>query len=398
MTTSLKSTIKFNYLRSLLEGTAYDSIAGLALTAVNYGEAIEILTKRFGNKPLIITKHMESLLHVPAVASDTHLKDLRRLYDQAESNIRSLQALGVEPASYGTMLSSVLLSKLPPDLQLIVSRKVSADDLDMGTILETFETELVARERANNAVPHSTRRTQAHSHSSTSAFLAATPSSPTCAFCDQAHSPTSCTVVTGAEARKKLLRNSGRCFNCLRKNHLFRNCRSKSTCRNCKGKHHTSICEKDTASKEEKGATESQPPKLNPGAEPFTLPEKTTLTTCSSPGGTVLLQTARTSIYNPLKPQEKVKVRMLFDSGSQNSYLTERVRKSLRLEPTGGQTLSIAAFGATKEQAQVCPIVSVGLCLRVTLTPVSRSTLYLPYANHCPVSLFRLVLRLMSIL
>ena len=90
---------KFNYLRSLLEGVAYDAIAGLALSAANYGEAVEILKKRFGNRQLIISKHMESLLGVNAVTSDSHLRDLRRLYDQAEANIRSLKALGVEPES-----------------------------------------------------------------------------------------------------------------------------------------------------------------------------------------------------------------------------------------------------------------------------------------------------------
>ena len=88
---------KFNYLRSLLEGAAYDAISGLALSAANYGEAVEILKKRFGNRQLIISKHMESLLSVNAVTSDNHLRDLRWLYDQSEANIRSLKALGVEP-------------------------------------------------------------------------------------------------------------------------------------------------------------------------------------------------------------------------------------------------------------------------------------------------------------
>ena len=264
-----------------------------------------------------------------AVASDTHLKDLRELYDQAEANIRSLKALGVEPVSYGAMLSSVLLSKLPSDLRLIVRRKVSAEDLNMEAILETFEQELTACERANNSVTHSTRRHQAHGHSSTSAFLATTSSSPICAYCEQSHSPTNCTAVTEVEACKKILRKCGRCFNCLCKNHLFCNCRSKSSCRNCQGKHYTSICDRESGFKEEKGTTEFQPPKLNSGAEPFPLPEKISLTACSSPEGTVLLPTACTVIYNPLKPHQRAEIRMLFDSGSQNSYVTERVRKSL---------------------------------------------------------------------
>lgn len=139
----LTNVEKFNYLRSLVERTAYDAIAGLTLSSTNYQEAIEILQKRFGNKQLIISKHMEALLSVEAVLSDQNLRELRRLYDNTESNVRSLKSLGVEFTSYGAMLSSVLLNKLPPDMRLVVSRKVSSTDLDMDSLLQTFEEELM---------------------------------------------------------------------------------------------------------------------------------------------------------------------------------------------------------------------------------------------------------------
>ena len=241
---------KLNYLRSLLEGAAYDAIAGLALSVANYGEAVAILKKRFGNRQLIISKHMESLLGVNAVTSDDHLRDLRQLYDQSEDNIRSLKALGVEPESYGAMLSSVLLNKLPPGIRLIVSLKVSADDLDMGSLVETFEQELMARERASSSVSQTPRRVHNQGQASTTAFVANAPGPPVCAFCQQSHSPTDCSSVPDLNARKKILRSSGRCFNCLRKNHLSRNCRSMSKCKRCQGKHHTSICERGSHSRE----------------------------------------------------------------------------------------------------------------------------------------------------
>lgn len=72
---------KFKYLRSLLKCPALDAIAGLAWSAVNYKEAVEILQKRFGNKPLIISKHMETLLNAEPLTSDQSLKELRHLYD-----------------------------------------------------------------------------------------------------------------------------------------------------------------------------------------------------------------------------------------------------------------------------------------------------------------------------
>ena len=49
----------FNYLRSLVSHSALDAISGLTLTDANYLEAVEVLWKCFGNKQLIINKHME---------------------------------------------------------------------------------------------------------------------------------------------------------------------------------------------------------------------------------------------------------------------------------------------------------------------------------------------------
>ena len=40
-----------------------------------------------------------------------------------------------------------------------------------------------------------------------------------CAFCEQNHVSSSCTVVTDISARKEALRKAGRCYVCLRKGH-----------------------------------------------------------------------------------------------------------------------------------------------------------------------------------
>ena len=137
---------KFNYLRSLLDNTALDAIAGLTISTYNYQQAVEILTKRFGNKQVIISKHMDALMNLEAVTSDKNLKDLRHIYmyDLTEAHVRSLRSLGIESATYGALLSPVLLSKLPPELRLIVSRKVSESNLNLDELLSTFEHELTA--------------------------------------------------------------------------------------------------------------------------------------------------------------------------------------------------------------------------------------------------------------
>ena len=141
---SLSGVDKFNFLRSLHDGVVFDAITGLSLSWENYQSTINILHKHFGNKQVIFSNHMDVLMSMDAVPSDRHLKDLRQLYDNTESHVHSLKSLGVEAASYGALLSSVVLAKLPPELRLNVSRRVSDSYLDMDLLLATFEDELTA--------------------------------------------------------------------------------------------------------------------------------------------------------------------------------------------------------------------------------------------------------------
>ena len=83
-----------------------------------------ILKKRFGNKQLIINKHMDILLNLDAITSSYNLRGLRRLFDLVESNVRGLRSLGVPPESYGSLLSSVLMYKLPQEFRLLASRDI----------------------------------------------------------------------------------------------------------------------------------------------------------------------------------------------------------------------------------------------------------------------------------
>ena len=70
LNSSLSDVDKFNYLKSLLERSAYDAIAGLTLSSANYREAIDILKRRFGNRQMIISRHMDILLNLAPVTGD----------------------------------------------------------------------------------------------------------------------------------------------------------------------------------------------------------------------------------------------------------------------------------------------------------------------------------------
>ena len=369
LNTALSDVDKFNYLRSLLEKSAYDAIAGLTLSSANYSEAIEILKKRFGNRQMIVSRHMEVLLGLTAVSVEHDLKGLRRLFNEVEANVRSLKALGVERESYGTMLTSVLLTKLPPEIRLVVTRKVPGDDLDLEILLKVLEEELVARERSrdptrSNRHPQDKFRPAPTATTLLSGAQESTRRSNSCCYCQQSHDPSECNTMKDLDARRQILKTSGRCFNCLERRHIVRMCRSSPQCLTCKRRHHPSICnQKATGPPTPAESTTVSAVALNPEAPPY-VSNPTTSALCSIGMNSVLLQTARAPIYNPQNPEARVELRMLLDGGSQRSYMTERARRMLNIAPDGEKQLSIATFGTTRGGPKVCSIVKVGVLLK----------------------------------
>ena len=122
---SLSAIDEFNYLISRLERSAAEAISGLTLTASNYDEAIEILKGRFSNKQQIINRHMEILLNLDTVTSHLNMRSLRKLYDTVESNVRSQKSLGVSCETYGGLVSSILMIRLPQDFRLVITREMA---------------------------------------------------------------------------------------------------------------------------------------------------------------------------------------------------------------------------------------------------------------------------------
>ena len=390
----LSDTEKFSYLRSLVQQVALDAISGLSLTGANYREAITILEKRFGNKQQIIAKHMDALLNAEAVVSH-NVKSLRRLFDFVETHVRSLKSLGVTSDSYGGILASVLLSKLPQDLQLIVSRKIGGDEWNLNGMMNVIEEEVRARERTTAASAQTLTPRKPKEPSTAATLLTGHGSGPTCTYCQQAHPSTSCGVVTQLQARRQVLQKTGRCFICLRRGHISRECRGNLRCSKCKGRHHISICPNafpeprvstqprttGTNSIEppvtqptpiQPGPTQPAPranppaaqqPGLNTRAPAFQSTNSHATSLWVGSNQAVFLQTARALVFNPYEPQISQRVRIVLDCGSQRSYVTEKIAQNLSLAPEGKQPLTIMTFGASEQRSCVCESVRLSIYL-----------------------------------
>ena len=124
---SIPRTDKFKHLKALLEGPAARVIQGLTLTAANYDQARkDLLEDRYGKTQVIISAHMDNLLKLNPCTNDKPQR-LRYLYDQMQVQIRGLESLGVTTESYGQLLIPIIMSKLPNEIRLQISRNTDEE-------------------------------------------------------------------------------------------------------------------------------------------------------------------------------------------------------------------------------------------------------------------------------
>ncbi|GBM34611.1 hypothetical protein AVEN_171650-1, partial [Araneus ventricosus] len=181
---SLSKIEKFAYLKTYLRGTALAAVSGFALTDQNYDSSIALIKERFGRSDLVISCHMNKLLMIESVKSVSNVTALRKMYDELEIEVRSLESLGV-----------------------------AADNLKRNL--------------------------------STAATLIATTEWQNCIFCSEIHKDYEC--LLSSSERKGVLINQGRCFVCLGRRHTAKICwKRNQLCRSCNKSHNSLICNSRT--------------------------------------------------------------------------------------------------------------------------------------------------------
>ena len=93
------------------------------------------------------------------------------------------------------------------------------------------------------------------------------------------------------------------------------------------------------------------------GGERRSNENKTSTTVYVDSNTSILLQTAIAQVSRVHLLHPVVNMRILFDSGSQRSYISERAKAKLNLPPKRKEKLLIKTFGQEKEQLKECDLV-----------------------------------------
>ena len=340
----LSNVQKMIYLQNLTTGPAAATIAGFSLSNNNYKEALEMLKQRFGDKQMLISTHMKALYQLKRVTSISDLHAIRKVYDIIEVKVRSLQNLGVDSKMYGSMLVPLLMEKIPEELRLLLTRRFKKDTYDINLVLDAFKDELEARERCGTSKSDNGHRKKPDPSSTGMALPALTDDAYkfSCVFCGGKHKHQSCTIVTDVESRKDILWDKNKCFKCLRSGHSAKRCRSNISCFKCQKHHHVAVC---TLTKEAGGDDE----------------EKDTSAMLIDTKKSILLQTAE-AMVGATNGKQFIKKRILFDNGSQRTYITDELRRKLGLEVIGKETIFIKTFGSEEASSKTVDVVR--LCVK----------------------------------
>ena len=220
---ALSDIEKFYYLKGLLRGKAKATIEGLTLSEGNYKEALELLKQRFGDKKLLQASFIDALLKLKGVTDAKDVKSLRDLYDNIEKCIRNLKSLGITSDSFGPMLIPCILQKVPEQLRLEITKKLSGDNWDFDEVLKIFNDELSAREKCYFVnKPEKSVRPSRDLHTGSSLYTTETKEN-VCVYCgDKQHKAWECKIVTDIPTRRKILIEKRCCFNCLKGNHTVK--------------------------------------------------------------------------------------------------------------------------------------------------------------------------------
>jgi hypothetical protein len=346
--TDLRDEEKFNYLRRYLSGSALKSIEGLSLTSAAYRKAIDILNQEYDQKEIVVQTRLLRLSQLQDARRVTDATALRKLYSEVNGHIRELEGLGHPVNSLGSFLVTLLLQKMPSDLQVVWMRDRTRSPTDYEALMGFIRNELIAldqRDRLNATETTETAKPATKdakpSGKTTAAALPASATKsdqPPCLFCSEtSHRSGKCKM--DLEGRKSALMKAGRCFSCTKRGHRSSACPENRKCANCGGGHHVFIC---SASKKASGSSES---KSTGDAPTESLPAKAMIaapTGASSKVDSTLFMTGLLYVHGS---SGKEKCRILIDSCSKLSYISKRLAKSVNSRLIKKEWLKINGFG-----------------------------------------------------
>ncbi|XP_062700062.1 uncharacterized protein LOC134284797 [Aedes albopictus] len=358
--------IQYLITRSQLEGEALAVIDSLPLTRANYNVAWDLICTRYSNSKILRKRQVQALFELPVVKKES-ATELHTLLESYEKIVKSLDQVTPQATEFKDLLLLHLLSsRLDGATRRSWEEHSSTKDVDTVRDLTNF---LQRRIQILEALP--TRPVEQRIEAGSSKFprkpnvvkvcnTTLQPSAPLkCVACSDSHLLYQCSqfLKLPVSERDGLLRSHSLCRNCFRRGHQARDCHSKFTCRQCKGKHHTLVCFKGKVEERRSNHTGESGPTTT-AAQPteevtntkVVNVATTNVVSCNSASGSstgVLLLTAMVLLEDDRG--QILRVRALLDSAAECNLITKRMRKQLVVKEDSSMVEVVGIHGTSNK-------------------------------------------------
>lgn len=350
---------KFHYLRAALKGEAAQLVESIAISSANYNLAWETLNGRYANEYLLKKRHLQALFDIPRVKKET-AATLHGLVDEFERHIKILHQLGEPTDNWSAILEHLLCTRLHDDsLRAWEDYASTVEDPNYRCLIQFLQRRMRVLESisvnhhptnsSTNPQPQQAKRF--NNHQRLSSYASTEAPSGKCPACGEQHPLPRCQQFheSSVAERVRIVNEKRLCINCLRADHIARDCSSNFNCKQCHRRHHSLL--HNNHSEEGRrfnggGSSSSsttpvvvQPPTPVPHAESV---EQTTATTAeivpsvesSTPVNqqteNVFLMTVIVNLVDAFGQEHPA--RALLDSASQPNLVTERIAQLLRVK------------------------------------------------------------------
>ncbi|XP_055632492.1 uncharacterized protein LOC129772973 [Toxorhynchites rutilus septentrionalis] len=362
----LSSIQKFYYLRSSLAGDALKLVQTVPISAENYPIAWELLINHYQNTARLKRTYVDALFDFPSLKRES-ATELHSMVEKFESNVKILKQLGERTEYWDIILIRMLSIRLDPTTRRDWEEHSSAlDNVSFQELTTFIKRRVTVLQTINMKAPEipppaTSKRPTQRPVVSNNAFQQSTNSGRNCAVCLDHHPVYLCPAFSklDLEGKEKHVRRLQLCRNCLRKGHPVRDCPSSSSCRRCRGRHHTQLCSGESVVAVHSRATESEHARSvpTPAAEHQTpkscISASLNYTPNCAPSESrhknVLLATAIVTLVDANGAAHLA--RALLDSGSEYCFVTESFSQSIKA-PRQKISLPISGIGQSSTYAR----------------------------------------------
>lgn len=242
---SLSNVVKLKLLKRLITEGPASLIRNLSETDANYDEAWNKLKSRYDKKKRILTSYITTFLDLPSATSG-RASDIRLLSDKSDELLIGIRTMGTSAEYRDGWLIQILLRKLdsetrqswskesvnkefPTIFEFFTFLNVRCDGLDDG-----MDEPIASKGKSNSAV-------QGFNPKPPIRVMAVSEDTTICLCCNRNHPIYRCFKFRGmkTKVRQDFANQIGVCQNCLRQGHTTAECDHPYSCKVCNHKHHT---------------------------------------------------------------------------------------------------------------------------------------------------------------